>query len=155
MRRFLTSASLIASLALTGVAVAGAGAGPDGHRHGPGPGGPFMRELRDLDLSDAQKSQIRGFFGAVRDEARTSRDAMRELHRSYDQAVPGTPAFRTLTAQLADAEAAQARERVQKMADIRTQVYGVLTPDQRKQLAVELAKLPEFPADEDAPPPPQ
>jgi protein CpxP len=145
MRRLITSVSLIASLALSGVVYAGKGPGPDGHGHGhgPGPGGPYMHELRDLDLSDAQRTQIKGFFDAGREQGKASRDAMRDLHRSYDLAVPGSKEFSTLTTKLADAESVEARERVQKMAELRTQVYGVLTPDQRSKLATELANRPE------------
>lgn len=143
MRRLITSASLIASLALSGVVYAGKGPGPEGHGHGPGPGGLYMHELRDLDLTEAQRTQIKGFFGAGREQGKASREAMLQLHRSYDLAVPGSKEFSTLTSQLADAEASEARERVQKMAELRTQVYGVLTPDQRSKLATELADRPE------------
>ncbi|MDB5971691.1 MAG: hypothetical protein JWQ90_4141 [Hydrocarboniphaga sp.] len=145
MRRFISSASLIASLALSGVAFAGKGPGPEGHGHGPGPGGPYLHELQDLNLSDAQRAQIKGFFDAGREQGKASREAMHDLHRSYDLAVPGSNEFRSLTAKLADAEAAEARERVQKFAEIRTQVYGVLTADQRSKLATELANRPERP----------
>lgn len=145
MRRILTTASLIASLALSGVAFAGKGPGPEGHGRGHGPGGPYMHELRDLDLTEAQRTQIKGFFKAGRDQNAAERDALHQLHRSYDLAVPGSAEFRTLTAKLADAEAAESRERVQKMAELRTQVYGVLTPDQRTKLATELANRPEPP----------
>jgi len=153
MRRFITSASLIATLALSGVVFAGQGPAPEGHghgRHGPGRGGPYLHELRELDLSDAQRTQIKGFFEAGREQGQASREAQRELHRSYDLAVPGSSEFRTLTAKLADAEAAEARERVLKTAELRSQVYGVLTPAQRTQLAAELAKRPE-PSEERGP----
>ena len=145
MRRLITSASLIASLALSGVVYAGKGPGPDGRGpgHGPGPGGPYMHELRELDLSDAQRAQIKGFFETGREQGKASREAMFQLHRSYDLAVPGSKEFSSLTTRLADAEAAEARDRVTRMAELRTQVYGVLTPEQRTQLATELAKRPE------------
>lgn len=142
MRRLLTSASLIASLALSGVVYAGKGPGPEGH-HGHGPGGPYLHELRDLDLSEAQRTQIKGFFDAGRDQASAGREAMRELHHRYDLAIPGSKEFTTLTTKLADAEASEARERVQKMAELRTQVYGVLTAEQRSKLATGLASRPE------------
>jgi Spy/CpxP family protein refolding chaperone len=141
MRRLIASTSLIAGLALSAAAFADRGPGPDGH--GPGPGGPFMHEVRELDLSEAQRTQIKGFFDAVRQQGKASHEALRELHRSYSLATPGSSEFRTLTARLADAEAADARERVATMAELQTQVYGVLTPDQRSQLAAALAKLPE------------
>lgn len=150
MRRSLTIAALAAGLALSSAAMAGKdGAGPG--RHGPdhdGPhrGGPFMHELRDLDLSDAQREQIRGFFKTQREQDKTDRRAQFELRRSFELATPGTAQFQSLTQQLADAQATEARNRVQQMASLRTQVYGVLTPAQRTELAAELAKRPEPPS---------
>ena len=145
MRRPITIAALAAGLALSSVAIAGKDGGPD--RPGPGPhrGGPFMHELRDLDLSDAQREQIRGFFKTQREQDKTDRKAQFELRRSFELATPGTAQFQSLTGQLADAEATEARSRVQQMASLRTQVYGVLTPAQRTELAEELAKRPERP----------
>lgn len=148
MRRSITIAALAAGLALSSAAIAGKdGGGPDRHGpgHGPHRGGPFMHELRDLDLSDAQREQIRGFFKTQREQDKTDRKAQFELHRSFELATPGTAQYQTLTVQLADAEATEARNRVQQMASLRTQVYGVLTPAQRTQLAEELAKRPEPP----------
>ena len=145
MRRSTASAALIAGLALSAAAFAGREPGPDGHGRGPGPGEPFMHEVRELDLSEAQRSQIKGYFDAVRQQGKASHEALRELHHSYSLATPGSSEFRSLTAKLADAEAADARERVATMAELRTEVYGVLTPDQRSQLATALANLPEPP----------
>jgi protein CpxP len=158
MRRLITSVSLIASLAFAGAVFAGKdgpGPGPDGHGpHGPhGRGGPYMHELHDLNLTDAQHTQIKGFFEAARAQDKASHQALHALHRSYDLAVPGSKSFTTLTSQLADAEAADARDRVTKMAEIRTQIYGVLTPAQRTQLATELANRPEPKAPPEGPEP--
>lgn len=147
MRRSITIAALAAGLALSSAAIAGKDGDPGrpGPGHGPHRGGPFMHELRDLDLSDSQREQIRGFFKSQREQDKTDRKAQFELRRSFELATPGTAQYQTLTTQLADAEAAEARNRVQQMASLRTQVYGVLTPAQRTELAEELAKRPEPP----------
>ncbi len=152
MHRTLASFSIIASLVAAGAAFAGPAPGPDagpggpahgaGHGHGPGRGGPFMHELRDLDLTDSQHAQIREFVKAGHERSDAARSAGRDLHHRYLLAVPGTTEFRALTAQVADAEAAEARNRVQEQADVRTQIYGVLTPAQKKKLAEELANRP-------------
>ncbi len=146
MRTQLTAVTLIAGIVLSSAALAGRG--PEGPGRGPhgGPhGGPFMHELRDLDLSDAQREQIKGFFDARREQNKASFKAARDLHRSFELATPGTAEYRTLTAQMADASAAEARERTLEMAELRTQIYGVLTDAQRKELAQELAHRPEPP----------
>lgn len=155
MNNILKSLSLLAGLSLAGAAFAGM-SGPDGHgkghHRGPGPGGGiYMRELRELDLSEAQKTQIKDLSKASRERFKESHQAMRDLHQRYRVAIPGTPEFRTLTGQMADAASAEAGERVRQQADLRTQVYGVLTAEQKKKLAVELAKAPE-PKPERAPP---
>ena len=146
MRRSLTIAALAAGLALSSAAFAGKDGGPG--RQGPGGphrGGPFMHELHDLDLSDSQREQIRGFIKAQRDQDKADRNAQFELHRSFELATPGTAQYNSLTVQLADAEATDARDRVQQMASLRTQIYGLLTPAQRTKFAEELAKRPEPP----------
>ncbi len=101
-----------------------------------------MHELRNLELSDSQREQIRGFLKAQREQGQSDRKAQFELRRSFELATPGTAQFQSLTQQLADAEATEARNRVQQMASLRSQVYGVLTPAQRSELAAELAKRP-------------
>lgn len=145
MRRSITIAALAAGLALSSAAFANEEGGPG--RRGPGPhrGGPFMHELRNLELSDSQREQIRGFLKAQREQGQSDRKAQFELRRSFELATPGTAQFQSLTQQLADAEATEARNRVQQMASLRSQVYGVLTPAQRSELAAELAKRPEPP----------
>lgn len=144
LARLAARGLLGAGILLSSAAFAGPGLGPDGGPdHGPGPhrGGPFLHELRDLDLSEAQRTQIRGLFEARRDAGRVSLDALRDLHRRFDLAIPGSAAYGTLTTQLADAESAAVRDRVQAAAELRTQVYALLTPAQRQQLATELAKI--------------
>lgn len=145
MRRTIMTAALISGFALSTTAVADPGP------RGPGPGrSPFMHELKELDLSADQKSQIKALFETQREQHRAlpESDGLHELRRSFDRATPGSPEYNSLAAQLADREATQAREQVQQMAEMRTQVYGLLTVAQRKQLATNLAQAPE-------PPPPR
>ncbi len=142
MRRTLITTSLLLGLTLSGAASAGPDHGRDGREHGPGRGMPLMRELRELDLSDEQRAQIKQLAQATHQQSQTQRDALAELHHRFTLAAPGSSEFRALTTQLADAESTQARQRVTAMAELRTQIDALLTPAQRTQLATELAKMP-------------
>lgn len=114
-----------------------------GPRHG---GGPFMHELKSLDLSDAQRSSVRDAIKAQWQSARDERQAARQLHRNVEIAAPDSPGYSGLVNQLADAEANEARDRVQKQAALKSQVFAMLTPAQKTALTEKLKNLPEPPA---------
>lgn len=116
---------------------------PDGPRHG---GGSFMHELKSLDLSDAQRSSVRDAVKAQRQSADDERVAMHQLHRKVDMATPDSAGYSGLVNQLADAQANEARDRVQKQAVLKSQVFAMLTPAQKTALAAKLKNLPEPPA---------
>ncbi|WP_293388759.1 Spy/CpxP family protein refolding chaperone [Nevskia sp.] len=117
-------------------------------RHG-GPrrgAGPFMHELKSLDLSDAQRSSVRDAIKAQWQSARDERVAARQLHRNVEIAAPDSPGYSGLINQLADAEANEARDRVQKQAALKSQIFAMLTPAQKTALTEKLKNLPEPPA---------
>ncbi len=123
------------------------GSGPGGHdpqgHHG---GGPFMHELRQLGLSDAQRETIRGYVEAAHAQGQAEHESMRSLHRAFETTAPNSAGYDTVVAQMADAAANAARAHVQKMAALRAQIYSALTDAQKAKLASELASLPEPPA---------
>jgi periplasmic protein CpxP/Spy len=116
--------------------------GPFHGEHGPH-GGPFIHELQSLDLTDAQRTTIKGYVDAAHAQGRTSFESLRALHRAFETAAPTSAGYSTVVTQLADAEAAAARERVQMQAALRAQIYAVLTDTQKAKLASDLASLPE------------
>lgn len=87
--------------------------------------GGAMRGLRGIDLTDAQKEQIRGIMQAnrpdesVREEMRTIMQARRDGTITEDQK------------QRAEQLRAQARQRAEL---VKTQVEAVLTPEQKQQI---------------------
>lgn len=113
---------------------------PHGGHHGHG--GPFLHELHDLDLSDAQRQTIHGYVKASFQSARAELQNLHSLRHAFDTAAPGSAGYSTAVAQLADAESKAASGRVQAMAALRTQIYSVLTDPQKAQLAAKLASLP-------------
>ncbi|HEX8070590.1 MAG TPA: Spy/CpxP family protein refolding chaperone [Pyrinomonadaceae bacterium] len=111
--------------------------GPRGERGFGGPGGrgeglgaPF---LRDLNLTDAQKAQIK----QITDGLAESTKALREkLHAGHD----GPPAFDGTFDEAAVRAAAQARANAQVELEVAharamSQIYNVLTAEQKAQVA--------------------
>jgi len=104
--------------------------GPGGPRQGFGPFGPFGRELN---LTDAQKAQIKSIQDSFRESDKALFDQMRALHEKQGDVTPGTfdeAAFRS---------AAEARSKIQielevSHAKMMSQVFNVLTAEQRAQL---------------------
>jgi Spy/CpxP family protein refolding chaperone len=122
----------------------------DGQRHGGGHhrghhGDRFMHTVRGLDLTEQQKTTLKGFFESGNEQRKAEFDGYRDQRRAFDTATPGSSGYANATAQLAEVEANQARKRVQDQAAMRTKVYAVLTPEQKTKLAAELAKTPEKP----------
>ena len=148
-RRNLTTAFLAAVLA-TGVAVTttahplggdqgtGATQGGPGMRRGPGgPGGPGsfgLPGLRQLDLSDAQREQIRTIHESHRDEARQIGERTREAQRALDLATEaGTVDEGDLRAK-ATALGAAISEGAILRARVNAEILNVLTAEQREKL---------------------
>lgn len=104
--------------------------GPGGPRQGFGPFGPFGRELN---LTDAQKAQIKSIQDSFHENDKAFFDQMRALHEKQGDVTPGTfdeAAFRS---------AAEARSKIQielevSHAKMMSQVFNVLTAEQKAQL---------------------
>ena len=111
---------------------------PDGfHPRGPGgPGGPGeFGPLAGLNLSDAQKDQIKKIHESFDERAKALRDQMRDL-RDNDTANPMSGNFD----EAAFRSAAEARAKIQvelevQHAKMMSQVANVLTAEQKAQLA--------------------
>ena len=105
-----------------------------------GPGG--MPGLRELDLSDAQRDQIRSVRQQHRNPALAEqlRAAKRALHDSVTADVVNESAIRGLAAQVAPLEAAAAIQRAYAHAA----VLQILTADQHAELSEIQADAREF-----------
>ena len=105
--------------------------GPGGPRGEFGPFGPIGRELN---LTDDQKAQIKKIQDSIRDSDKALFDQMRTLHEN--QTDPVNSAFD----EAAVRSAAEARAKIQvelevSHARMMSQIFGVLTPEQKAQLA--------------------
>ena len=104
-----------------------------GFRHGPGPGGRFRpRALRELNLTDAQKEQVRSIFQQNFAGNKSVREELQQLGEKRRQG--------TLTAE-DQARARTLHEQMRaSMKDSKTKIEALLTAEQKAK-AEELMKL--------------
>jgi Spy/CpxP family protein refolding chaperone len=94
-----------------------------------------MHELGKLNLSDAQKDSIKQFAKQGFGQLKPQMEAVRQQRKAFESMDPTSSGYRTATSNLAKAEADFASARVMQRAALRAQVYNLLTPEQRSQLA--------------------
>ena len=121
----------VAATALTTSALALA-QGPHGGFGGFG--GPAA-ELERLDLSDAQWLQVHKIMEQHRKDARPLREEEMALRKGFVTLSPGSANYTQQVGKLQDQAAQVARDRVQDMANLKSQVYAVLDDAQRAKLA--------------------
>ncbi len=105
-----------------------------GHWHHRGHGGPMMHVLHQLNLTDAQKQTVHTILA----NARTQAQAQRKTAGTPNFAALGNPGDPNHAAALQDFQN-QMAARIQARDQIQSQIYGVLTADQKSQLASLLA----------------
>jgi len=142
--RTLSTIAAAAAVAITTALSAGAGQPPAGREPGPGqgrggPGGP-LPILRQLNLTETQRGQIKALTDEQRQQAGDQSPVRKlaELQRALRAAVfadtPDNAQIDQLRGGIAEAEAAVLAARV----DLQLKIAQILTPEQRKQ-ARELA----------------
>ncbi len=145
IKRFLVAASVALAVPLTAVAFQGH---PGGHhgcgdfamQGGPGMGGEMMPpHLRGLNLTEAQRDKI---FEIMHAQAPVMRDKAKALRKAEEdlRALTAAADYSDAKAKsLADAGAKAMSEMTLARAKAERQVFEVLTPEQRKQLAEMMA----------------
>jgi protein CpxP len=143
MRKNITLGLILTSaMALTAIAVAapvgqdaGMGHGHHSHRHGQGMG------FQKLNLTDAQRASIKQIMQSSFAQNKTQWQALRQQRSTFESMTPDQVGYQAAAASLAQAEAAATQVRVQQKANVRAQIYAVLTPTQKAQMAtMKLAK---------------
>lgn len=162
-KKFSVAAAIAGALLLTTAAVVfsqnppqrpdgppGPPRGPFGHGpHGPrGPGG--FGPLAGLNLTDAQKEQIKQIHEGFAEQTKALRDQMHTLHESQRDPMSNFD-------EAAVRSAAEARAKVQvemevAHAKMMSQVVNVLTAEQRAQMAERQKHRPKGPPRPPAPP---
>lgn len=147
MRQRGLIAAVVAAVFLAGAAISvTAQAGPRGSQ-GPrmgmarGPGGPGamgggfgLPGLRQLDLSDAQKEQIRNIQQSHRDEARQIAQRTEVAHRDLNLAAQGNVVDEANIRAKANALAAVIADGTIHRAKVNAEVFNVLTSEQQQKL---------------------
>jgi Spy/CpxP family protein refolding chaperone len=138
MTNFTRRLSTIAAAAIvvtTAVAV-GAGQPPAAQGPGPGRGGPGgpVPMLRQLNLTDIQREQVRALVQEQRAQsaehpARKLVDLQRALHAAIFADTPDSAQIDQLRAGIAEVEAAMLAARV----ELQLKIAQILTPEQRTQ----------------------
>jgi Spy/CpxP family protein refolding chaperone len=141
---FIVIAASLLLATVVGFSQQGRPAGPPpggGFRGGPGPRDGLGPLARDLNLSDEQKTQIKKITDSFEESTKALRDQLHTLHESEPDPLGGG-AFD----EAAVRAAAQARANVQVELEVAharmmSQVFALLTTEQKAQLA---AKRQEF-----------
>jgi periplasmic protein CpxP/Spy len=114
-------------------AVPAAGAGPQGSGHGRGWGGPGHLYSK-LGLSADQQASIKSIMTAAKPQMKSLHDRMRANHLKLMQTKPDDPNYGNVVAEVAQSNATLASQRTTHAAELRHQMYAVLTPAQKTQL---------------------
>ncbi|HEV8267449.1 MAG TPA: Spy/CpxP family protein refolding chaperone [Thermoanaerobaculia bacterium] len=124
------------ALAAAGALAAGVAQAQEGMGHGRGHGafGRIHRALAALDLSDTQKTQIKGFFQEAKPAFKSLREQMKSDHEALHDAVnvdrPDPTAVGNAFLKVhADREAMKTQRE-----ELRTKVESVLTDEQKTEL---------------------
>lgn len=119
-----------------------------GQRRGPGgPGGPrgFTRDLglRGLDLTDAQRDQVRAIMETHREAFQQIGTRLRDAHRGMAQAAQADAVNEAEVRTRSTEVAAAMADQVILRARVRGEVLALLTPEQKQQLAERAARAAE------------
>jgi protein CpxP len=152
-RHILVVTGLVAALAGGSIALAQQtpqGRPGMGDRRGPGgPRGPaagprgFAGDLglRGIDLTEAQREQVRGIMQSHQAEFQQAGTRLRDAHRAFGEAVNATPLDEAaVRARSTDIAGAMAEEAILR-AKVRAEVFNLLTPEQQQTLNDRKAKM--------------
>lgn len=117
---------------------AGMGMGPGGPGGRGGPGG-LMPFLRGVELTDAQREQIRAIMDPMRDDSPAAkvRDLDKELQLAILADSPDTQKIDELKAAIAAGTAEALSHRV----EVESKIVQILTPEQRAQARENISRM--------------
>jgi Spy/CpxP family protein refolding chaperone len=109
--------------------------GPGGRMGGPGGPGGFGRPgLRELDLTDAQKEQIRTIQQSHRDQVQQIAERRRSAERAIDQAATGASVDEATIRSQSTALASAIADGAILRAKVNAEIFNVLTAEQQQKL---------------------
>jgi periplasmic protein CpxP/Spy len=99
-----------------------------------GPGGPgaFLGRMgQELGLSDDQKQRIRGILESARPEMQSVRTELRANREKLDALSPDDPSYGSVVSSVSKTAGDLTTRMVANGAQVQSQVWAVLTPEQR------------------------
>jgi Spy/CpxP family protein refolding chaperone len=161
LKAFYGALALAGALLLTGMGYAGfaqggppgGGRGPRGERGGRGPRGGHVPFLRDLNLTDAQKAQIKQIMDNTEASTKELRQRLDALHESeMNGLTDGT--FNESAVRAAAQERANIQVELEvARARMTSQIFAVLTAEQKTQIAAKRQEFEQRRREHDAPRP--
>ena len=100
------------------------------HRHGHGH---WM--MSKLNLTDAQKAQVKGIMTAAGPQMRSIHQQMRANSMKLSQMAPNDASYPATVAEVSQANASLHAQMITQREQVRASVFKVLTPAQQTQLA--------------------
>ena len=138
-KQTLLGMALASAMTLSAMAMAAPQGGPEagGHGHGGRHGQHHgaMGMLHKLNLTDAQKAQVKQLMQTARTQNKPQRDDLRQQRRAFETMTPDQVGYQAAAGRLAQAEGQATTQRVQQRATLRAQIYALLTPAQKAQAA--------------------
>ena len=100
-----------------------------------------MRLLHKLGLNAAQKQQIKAIMTAARPQMQSLHEQMQANSAKLRQTPPTDPNYASVASQVSQTHGSLSAQMMTQRADIRAQVFKVLTPAQQGQLATLEAQM--------------
>src|SRR3984885_9281858 len=115
-------------------------AGPTGHHGWHHHRGPWHM-LSKLGLSDAQKTQIKSIMTAAKPEMQSLHQQMRANMQKLEQTQPSDANYSAIASQVSQAHGSLSAQMMTQRANVRAQIFKVLTPAQQTQFATLRAQM--------------
>jgi len=132
----MTVAALVIALPLSATVLAGGrGDCGDGYGDGPGPRGDAMMGpmMRDLDLSDEQRDQIRTLMQGQRAQRQQNWEQRSEYRQQMHQLLMADQFDEAAAKKLIESQSAQHEQQMLERLKLHHQVLSVLTPEQKAE----------------------
>jgi protein CpxP len=102
---------------------------PGAHAWGPG------RIYSKLNLTTEQQASIKAIMTAAKPQMQNMHAQMKANHQKMQATTPDDPNYASVVAEVAQTNATLASQRTTQMSEIKAQIYALLTPAQKTQLA--------------------
>jgi len=123
------------SIALTALLAIGAANVIHASPHGGGEkGGMLERMTQGLDLTDQQQQQVKQIHRKNRITGMTVHDAMQDNREAMQKLDLGAKNYKQQVTKLAGEQADLVKQMIVHHADVRAQIYALLTPEQQETL---------------------